>query len=133
MLQGRGVGEMLVWLETLGVEKVANAFIILLTGSLMAFGFRGGRNAAPAAGKPAVEVAADIFDAEAIGALTREITGQSVAITAQGAAMAGQTLAADRQTVAMEKHAEQTEELRHAVNHVREALDRLVLEMARRR
>ena len=120
------------WVTSLDFEKVANAIVILVTGLLVAFGFKSGRSAAPSSARPALDVAADIFDAEAIGALTREITGQAVAITAQGAAMAGQTLAIDRQTVALEKHTEETEELRHSVNRLREALDRTAMEMARR-
>ena len=104
------------WIAALDFEKVANAIVILVTGLLVAFGFRGGRKSAPASHKPAMEVATDIFDAEAIGRLTKEVTGQAVAITAQTSAIAGQTLAMDRHRHALDDLTEQVKELRQALS-----------------
>ncbi|WP_182086585.1 hypothetical protein [Aureimonas sp. ME7] len=108
------------WIASLDFEKIANAIVILLVGFLSAFGFRRGKAQpdAPAASAPHVEVAGALVDSSSIKMLAGELAGQTIALTAQTAAIRDQT--------------EELEEGRHSTNRLREAIDRLAVEMARR-
>ncbi|WP_427023058.1 hypothetical protein ACP4J4_10475 [Aureimonas ureilytica] len=109
------------WVAGLDFEKIANAIIILLTGCLAAFGFRRGKAQAdvPAEKSPHVEIAGALVDSSSVKLLAGELAGQAVCVTAQTAATRDQT--------------EELEELRHAINRLREALDRIAMEIVRSR
>lgn len=107
-------------IANLDFEKIANAIVILITGLAVGLGFRQGKKTTtsePAAAQ--VEVAGALVDSSSVRALAGELAGQSLAINAQTAATKAQT--------------EELEEVRHSVNRLREALDRLSVEIARRR
>lgn len=82
------------WLAKIDLVALANALVILIVGLAAGLGWKKGQKE-PAAmpAKPALEVATDFFDAEAIGFLTREVTGQAVAITENTAALKDQAAA----------------------------------------
>ncbi len=116
------------WIATLDFEKIANAIIILLTGCLAAFGLRRGKahpDVAPDK-SPHVEIAGALVDSSSVKLLAGELAGQAVAITAQTAVLKDQNELIEAQT-------KEAEEVRHSLNRVREALDRVSIEMARRR
>lgn len=101
-------------------EKLANAIVILMGGLAAFFGLRSGRGAPPATPEesPHVEIAGALVDSSSVKMLAGEITGQTIALTAQTAAIRDQT--------------EEMEEGRHATNRLREAVDRLAMELARK-
>ncbi|WP_185982968.1 hypothetical protein [Aureimonas mangrovi] len=102
------------WLAGIDLEKAANALVILITGILVAFGFRGGKQApAPKEAAGSVEIAGALVDSSSVKLLAGEMHGHTLALTAQTAAMEAQT--------------EELEEVRHALNRVRDSTDRLAM------
>lgn len=92
------------WLATQEVDKVANSIIAILAALAVFMGLKKpakdpGKNAA----EPTMEVATDFFDAQAIGILTREITGAGVAATGITVAKKDQTEAIKAQTAVLNK------------------------------
>ncbi|GGD29156.1 hypothetical protein [Aureimonas glaciei] len=92
------------WISTQEVDKVANAIIALLAAIAVFLGLKKpAQEPGPRAPPPTMEVATDFFDAEAIGSLTREVTGAAVAATGITVAKKDQTDAIKAQTQAMNR------------------------------
>ncbi|TFF20837.1 hypothetical protein E3C22_18285 [Jiella endophytica] len=118
-------------LSNLDLEKAANALLILITGLLTFFGIRrgmrGGGPASPA--KPehsTFEVAGAIVDSSAVRMLSREVTGQAIAITDQTKAIRDDTDVRRQQietvkdqTRALLTLEEEIKELRHELSRRR--------------
>jgi hypothetical protein len=91
------------WLATQEVDKVANSIIAVLAALAVFMGLKkpSKEPSSHSAEPPTMEVATDFFDAQAIGILTREITGAGVAATGITVAKKDQTEAIKAQTAAI--------------------------------
>lgn len=92
------------WISSQEIDKVANAIIGLLAALAVFLGLKKQpQEPGPRLPTPTMEVATDFFDAEAIGSLTREVTGAAVAATGITVAKKDQTDAIKAQTLALNR------------------------------